>query len=233
MGLKAAYVVPSRGRPENVKRLVQACKKTDFRSDLWIVIDDNDWKRREYEAIANEFDVGYIIVENYSGGMCKSLNAALELLMDDTKYDYYDYFGFLGDDVLPKTIFWDYMMQLAIPFPKNGISYGNDLFQQENLPTHPLMTRSIIDHLGGMTPPGLLHLYADNFWKSLGRDINGLYYKPEIILEHLHPIAQKSAMDEGYARVNGLEIYEHDLRVYEDYIASEDYRRLVAILKNP
>lgn len=233
MTLKSAYVVPSRGRPENIVRLAKAFKKTDARSDLWVIIDEDDWHRKAYEKNANEYDYGYIVVENYTGGVCKSLNAGVEALMDSSIYDEYAYFGFLGDDHLPRTIYWDYFLMLAIPFPRNGIAYGNDLFQGENLPTGCLMNREIIDRLGGMTPPGFKHLYIDNFWKDLGRDIGGLYYKNEVIIEHLHPMAQKSEMDEGYARVNAVEMYKQDLATYEAYKISEDYQQLVASLINP
>ena len=133
--MPSAYVVPSRGRPENVKRLAQAFKKTETRCDLWVVIDDNDWERKAYEKNAEEYDYGYIVIENNSNGMAQPLNKGVEILMDDSRYDHYEYFGFMGDDHLPRTPFWDYILTLAIPYPKNGISYGNDLFQGANLPT--------------------------------------------------------------------------------------------------
>ena len=130
--MAAVFVVPSRGRPENVKRLAQAFKKTEARSDLWVVIDDNDWERKAYEKNAEEYDYGYIVIENNSNGMAQPLNKGVEIIMDDTQYDHYDYFGFLGDDHIPRTAFWDYILTLAIPYGKNGISYGNDLFQGAN-----------------------------------------------------------------------------------------------------
>jgi len=230
MGLKTAYVVPSRGRPENVKRLAKAFKDTEATADLWIVIDDNEWHRREYEKNAEEYEYDLLVVENFTGGCARSLNAAIEMLMDDSEFDFYDYFGFMGDDHIPRTLFWDYILRLSIPHPKNGIAFGNDLFQGGNLPTSFVATRAIADHLGGLTPPKTKHLYFDNFIKKLGEDINGLYYKPDVIVEHVHPVARKAAMDENYARVNSQEMYEHDRAVYEEFINSQEYRDLVAIL---
>lgn len=225
-----AVVVPSRGRPDNARRLAEAFKKTESRSDLWIVIDDNDWDRKAYEKNAEEYDYGYLVIENNASGMCAPLNKAVEILMDDTQYDHYDYFAFLGDDHLPRTLYWDYILTLAIPFPKNGISYGNDLLQGANLPTACFMNREIVERLGGMVPPGFKHLYVDNFWHKLGTDIGGLYYKPDVIIEHLHPVARKSQMDANYARVNSQEMYDHDRQIYEEYINSREYKDLVAVL---
>lgn len=229
--MKVAYVVPSKGRPENVKRLAQAFKQTQATADLWIVIDDNDWERKHYEKNAEEYDYGYLVIENDSTGMAQPLNKGVEILMDDEQYDHYAYFGFMGDDHLPRTLFWDYKLRLAIPHNKNGIAYGNDLLQGENLPTACLMNRQIVEHLGGMVPPNFKHLYLDNFWRKLGQDINGLYYRGDVIIEHMHPLARKSEMDLNYARVNAPEIYEYDRAKFEEYIASQDYADLVAILK--
>lgn len=225
-----AVVVPSRGRPDNVKRLAEAFKKTEANSDLWVVIDDNDWDRKTYEKNAEEYDYGYLVIENNASGMCAPLNKAVEILMDDTQYDHYNYFAFMGDDHCPKTLYWDYILTLAIPHPRNGISYGNDLFQGGNLPTACFMNREIVERLGGMVPPKFKHLYVDNFWHKLGTDIGGLYYKPDVIIEHLHPVAQKSKMDVNYARVNSQEMYDHDRQIYEEYINSQEYKQLVAVL---
>lgn len=229
--VKTAIITPSRGRVSNVIRLANAFKETQATADLWVVIDEDDWHCKDYERESELHDFGYIKIENTTGGMAYPLNRAAELLFDDKKYDHYDYFGFLGDDHVPRTMFWDYMLRLAIPDRKSGISYGNDLLQGGNLPTACLMTRSIVDHLGGMVMPGAKHLYLDNFWKTLGTDIGGLYYRPDVIIEHLHPLARKAAIDENYERVNSPAYYEHDREVFEDYIASDAYKNLVAALK--
>lgn len=229
--VKTAIITPSRGRPNNVIRLAKAFKDTQAVSDLWVVIDDDDWHSKDYERASEEHDFGIIRIENQTGGMAYPLNVAAEMLFDDTKYDHYDYFGFLGDDHIPRTFFWDYMLRLAIPDGKSGISYGNDLLQGSNLPTACLMTRSIVDHLGGMVMPDAKHLYLDNFWRKLGEDIQGLYYRPDVIIEHLHPLARKAQIDENYERVNSPAFYEHDREVFEDFIRSEQYANLVAALK--
>jgi len=229
--MKTAIVVPSRGRPENVKRLADSFHKTEARCDLWVVIDDDDWDRKHYENNAEEYDYGYLVIDNQSTGMAQPLNKGVEILMDDEKFDHYDYFGFLGDDHLPRTTYWDYILTLAIPYNTNGIAYGNDLLQGANLPTACIMNREIIEHLGGMVPPNFKHLYLDNFWKRLGTDIGGLHYRPDVIIEHMHPLARKSEMDINYARVNAQEVYDHDRELFDHYINSQAYADLVAVLK--
>ena len=131
---------------------------------------------------------------------------------------------------VPRTDYWDYLLTLQIPAQKQGIAYGNDLLQGGNLPTAVLMTRGIVEALRGMVQPKAKHLYLDNMWKKLGTDINALYYAENVVIEHMHPLAGKSKMDDNYARVNSEQFYEHDRQVFEDFINSQSYADLVAKL---
>ena len=78
-----------------------------------------------------------------------------------------------------------------------------------------------------MTFPGCIHLFFDNFVKQLGLDLEYLKYLPDVIIEHLHPVAGKAEMDEGYARVNQPKWYEQDLLTLQRYLASAQYAELV------
>jgi hypothetical protein len=82
-----------------------------------------------------------------------------------------------------------------------------------------------------MVPPNMIHLYLDNFWMKLGNDLGKLKYIPEVILEHMHPIAGKAEMDQGYLDVNAPEIYSVDLAAFTNYIASREYHKLLESLQ--
>jgi hypothetical protein len=136
----------------------------------------------------------------------------------------------MGDDHLPRTQGWDKAFIQALNLDQ-GIAYGNDLLQGENLPTAYAMTRSIVNELRGMTFPGCIHLFFDNFVKELGIDLKCLKYLPNVIIEHLHPVAGKAEMDEGYERVNQPLWYEQDLLTFQKYIRSAEYADLVNKLR--
>lgn len=224
---KTAYVVPTRGRPKSAERLLKAWEDTKAVADLYFVCDIDDWSLRDYEKID-----GINILTNHTtiNGCVEPLNFGVMTLLDDSTYDHYDYFGFLGDDNLPRTMYWDYLLRLLLPSDRNGIAFGNDLFHGGNLPTACLMTRGICEALKGMAPRTLKHLYVDNFWKILGTDIKALFYGHEIIIEHLHPLLHKAPMDDHYARVNSEEYYKHDEKALAAYIDSQDYKDLIAKL---
>lgn len=227
MAMNMCVVVPTRGRPENMLRLAQAFKDTKAEAHLYGVIDNNDPKWDEYYE---HTDYLQIPASNETGGCAKSLNTGAVSLLDITKHPLYDYFVFMGDDHIPRTQHWDREFQKAL-LGKTGIVYGNDLLQGENLPTAFAMTRDIVNELRGMTFPKCKHLYFDNFVKQLGIDLGYLKYLPDVIIEHLHPVAGKAEMDEGYARVNQPAWYEKDLLNLQRYLRSKAYADLVNKLK--
>jgi hypothetical protein len=216
-------VVPSRGRPENAERLAQAFKDTNTEADLYIVIDNDDPKWNEYAKSEN---YKKLPADNKTGGCAKSLNTGAVYLLDITKFPLYDYFVFMGDDHIPRTQGWDKAFIQALG-QNTGIVYGDDLLQGANLPTAFGMSRDLVNELRGMTFPGCVHLFFDNFVKQLGLDLEYLKYLPDVIIEHLHPIAGKAEMDEGYARVNQPKWYEKDLLTLQKYLASMEYAELV------
>jgi hypothetical protein len=216
-------VVPSRGRPENAERLAQAFKDTGAEADLYIVIDNDDPKWNEYAKSEN---YKKLPADNKTGGCAKSLNTGAVLLLDITKYPLYDYFVFMGDDHLPRTPGWDKAFIQALG-SNTGIVYGDDLLQGANLPTAYGMTRDLVNELRGMTFPGCVHLFFDNFVKQLGLDLEYLKYLPDVIIEHMHPVAGKAEMDEGYERVNQPKWYEKDLLTLQRYLSDMEYAELV------
>jgi hypothetical protein len=221
--MKMCVVVPSRGRPENAERLAQAFKDTGAEADLYIVIDNDDPKWNEYAKSEN---YKKLPADNKTGGCAKSLNTGAVLLLDITKYPLYDYFVFMGDDHIPRTPGWDKAFIQALG-TNTGIVYGDDLLQGANLPTAYGMTRDLVNELRGMTFPGCVHLFFDNFVKQLGLDLEYLKYLPDVIIEHMHPVAGKAEMDEGYERVNQPKWYEKDLLTLQRYLSDMEYAELV------
>jgi hypothetical protein len=78
-----------------------------------------------------------------------------------------------------------------------------------------------------MTFPGCVHLFFDNFVKQLGLDLEYLKYLPDVIIEHMHPVAGKAEMDEGYERVNQPKWYEKDLLTLQRYLSDMEYASLI------
>ena len=169
---------PSRGRPENAARLARAVARTarpGF-TRLVFVLDHDDPELDAYTAALRDGDPSLLIMVTRPDGprrMGPVLNWAAKQYAS-----VHGYLGFLGDDHLPHTGWWDDQLCAAIG-DKPGVAYGNDLFQQAALPTAVVMSAVIPRILGYMSPPPLEHLWIDDFWRTLG-EATRLEYLPGV-----------------------------------------------------
>lgn len=219
-------IVPSRGRPEAAGELAQAFVET-CTADTWLMfaVDGDDPTRAEYEALRDREQAAgrSIAVTTVTGGrsMVDTLNGAAKWLADAAHPGVPFAVGFQGDDHRPRTKGWDAAYLAALRDLGTGIVYGNDLLQGENLPTQCAMTADIVRALGYMAPPGLRHMYVDNFWATLGTEAACLRYLPDVVVEHLHPAAGKAEWDAGYRRVNARHMYDQDRNEFNRYCRHE------------
>jgi hypothetical protein len=131
----------------------------------------------------------------------------------------YDVVGFMGDDHRPRTLDWDHTIAAIAKREPGSVIYGNDLIQGAALPTAVFMDARIVRALGWFVVPGMTHLFMDNLWKTLGEQLGTLRYLPEIVIEHVHPIAGKAEWDDGYREANDGAVWEHDEAIYNEWIA--------------
>ena len=217
-----AILTPSRNRPQNIVHMIESLEQTQTKSDFIVIVDDDDVMLDRY--LATGADV--FMVERRGKGMAKPLNFVANHLKDK-----YRHFAFLGDDHRPRTKFWDVEFVNNLDEMETGIVYGDDLLQGKNLATQVGMTGNIVKALGGMTPPDMIHLYLDNFWMKLGTDLGALRFLPNVVIEHLHPVAGKAAWDEGYKSVNAEDVYSADGLAFSNYIQSQAYQNLLEKLR--
>lgn len=206
MDRRNLLIVPTRNRPDSALELLQEFKKTAVMSDIVFGLDDDDVSEYPEE-----------VLEHAERNPRLRMGGTLNLLA--RKYaDQYDYLSFMGDDHRPRTQSWDLRLANMIDTGP-GIAYGNDLLQGANLPTAVMMSAEIVEAIGYMVPPVLVHMYMDNFWKELGTALGALTYRDDVIIEHMHYLAGKSQIDAGYKEVNHQSVYEKDAEAFHKYIA--------------
>lgn len=206
-------IVPSRGRPENIKRFSQALKDTNAVVDFKVGVDDDDPTLEDYKKLAKE--EGFDLVIGPREMFAKTVN---RIVMDNLKYKY---FFWAGDDHVPRTDKWDLAYRKQLKEMKVGVVYGNDLYQGVNIATELAFTSNIPKALGYAIPPGFVHLYVDNYFMDLGRSIDSLVYMPEVVVEHLHPRAGKAEDDQTYLEANSPENWSNDRITFDNYISNQ------------
>lgn len=216
-------IVPTRGRPESARRLVDAWDATgafDDGATLCFAVDADDPSLDEYWTAlgikpdaALDDSIRYYQIPTWQP-MVHKLDSAARIYAE-----FHQPFalGFAGDDHLPRTRGWAARYLEALRELGTGTVYGNDLLQGERLCTQWAMTSDIVRALGRMVPAPVEHMACDNSVMDLGRLASCLRYLPDVVIEHMHPLAGKAEWDTGYARVNRAEQYQKDLAVYADW----------------
>jgi len=207
-------IVPSRGRPEQALALASAFRDTCTAGTRLVFATDSD-DPSDYSEVVR-LQLASEIRANHAS-MVDALNrraTGYAGLSDDAPFA----IGFMGDDHCPRTLGWDARYLEALTAMGTGMVYGDDLLQGGRLPTQVAMTSDIVRTLGYMVPPVLRHMYADNFWLTLGRSAGCIRYLPEVVIEHRHPMAGTAEWDEGYLRVNDKAVYAQDEQAFSDYL---------------
>ncbi len=211
--MSLAVVIPSRARPANTDTVLTACERTCVTRPVVIVaVDRDDPDLPGYRQVCA--GRAELLVVDPPAGHVGAINAAARHAI--TTVDPFAVVK-LDDDHRPATPGWDGAYLDALTDLGTGLCYGNDLLQGRNMPTAPGITADIVDALGFMAPPGLRHLYCDDFWRDLATQAGCIRYLPTVIVEHVHPGAGKAVWDEGYARVNSPERYAADGAAYRHY----------------
>jgi hypothetical protein len=203
-------LVPSRTRPGNIARLLQAWADTGATADLVVLVDDDDPELAGYfEATAGSVADLVVGPRQRIGPLVDHHAVALAAT--------FDVVAFMGDDHCPRTDGWDArILEASTPWT---VVYGDDLFQGENMPTAVFMGSQLIRKLGYFNPPGLDHLFLDNGWRHCGKALGTLTYLPDVVIEHVHYMANKVETDSLYQEVNSSHMYHHDRDAFHAWLA--------------
>lgn len=214
-------IVPSRGRPHNVQRLVDAIRATATTDPTIIIGLDEDDEANYPRLDGVRYSVGP------RTRFCRTVN---DIAVEEGPR--YDYLAILGDDVVPETVGWDEQLIAAIADDPFGIAYGADgNWPNGELPTHIVVTSSMVEALGWVCVPVLAHLCADLGWKDLAEATGTLHYLPAVSMQHLHRWGDRAPDDQTYREANGTEQAAQDHTAYQEWRESPAFDDAVAALR--
>lgn len=192
MRQRVLITLPSRGRPENVARFIEAYKATDAECDVAIRIDNDDVEQRGYRAL--DLPTTFSLTCAARVGCARSMT---ELHSWNPGYDAY---GLVCDDVVPETRHWDRL--LADACGRGGIAFGDDGMHGPRFATHPFIGADMIEAVGFYMPPGFNHFYIDDVWNDIGKATGRLHYMENVKMTHMHWSNGKA--DRATYQTNGL-----------------------------
>ena len=191
-------IVPSRGRPQGVARLLDAVYATSrAKTHLHVAVDEDDETLPLYRAVMDKAGAeGDVLETGPRKGLCAWTNEVAVRRAGE-----YPYLASLGDDMVPRTPGWDRALIRGIErMGGTGIVYPFDGVR-EDIPEACVMSSDIVAALGWMALPDCQHWYIDNVWADLGRGAGCLRHLRAIAVDHRNVVAEgrsdQTAKDNG------------------------------------
>lgn len=223
-----AVIVPTRGRPDNVAKVISAWDFTNAwdHADLILVADSDDPQIGGYRAL---IDPEACPVRLLEVPVWMPMVHKLDVAARDMAELYWAV-GFAGDDHLPQTIGWAARYLAALRELGSGMVYADDGYQGAKLSTEWAMTSDVVRALGRMVPAKVEHMFCDNAVLELFTAAGAVRHLPEIRIEHRNPYAGgKAPMDDQYKRVNGRDQMNRDRRTYQGWQRTEMDAQVAAV----
>lgn len=180
-------ILPTKGRPLNLKRFIRAYDDTKAIIPIWLILDANDGYRYNLIEIPPHWKRVSVPAGTPLGGIFKRVFE---------KYPHEDYYGMVADDVVPETEGWDKIMVSACKPDK--IVWGRDDLQNEKLPVHPFIGGDLVRRMGFWAAPGMKHWFVDNAWKAIADALGCGVYLSDVHMIHRHYVNGRAQMDKTY-----------------------------------
>lgn len=177
-----SILVPSRGRPDNVRRLYKSLVDTTVGEwELLIRLDLDD--PANYDQPPHQTNI-----------IGRRLLLS-ELWNDLVPYSLGDILCHGGDDITFDTPGWDIIVREAFPDDMVAFVHGDDLGGKgDTLGTHGFLSRKAVKTVGYFMPPYFASDYNDLWWNEVYNQLGRRVFVP-IVTEHHHPAFGKGVWD--------------------------------------
>jgi uncharacterized Rossmann fold enzyme len=203
------WFLPSRGRPANMARLLEAWRKTEASTPLILIVDADDPTLPEYKQLP--------LPENWTLRVAPERKPLGELVNDAYRTCPDEpWYGFIDDDRVPGTMHWD--TELVKTAGTDGMAYSDDGIKGELLSTNPVVAGDLVRKMGWFVPPGLDRLYIDTVWMAYARRNKVARYRGDVKTTHLHFSIDPTAFDATYMKPSARK----DREVFDQWLWSID-----------
>lgn len=219
-------LLPTRGRPANLHRFLEATVMTAVDWHLYLRFDFDDREAPAYDDVLETWKFYKSQITVVSGervGFGPSLNE----LAARAELHGVSHVGMFGDDVVPVDHGWDAALVEALG-DDLGVAYGDDGLRDKHspdLPTHYVTQTEVYRRLGYLAPPTIRHLFLDNVARDVGRHLKNFVFV-NVKIQHLHPWAEGEQIDDITYREGGrsAEVRRADRKAYLQWASSREWK---------
>lgn len=184
-----SVLVPTRNRPESVRRLLDSSFETaDTEVEFIFYVDEDDESSLDiiYKHGAHAI-IGPRIVLSEMWNRC-------------AEKAYYPVMMHCGDDIVFRTEGWDArVLQVFNEYDdKIVFVHGRDGYQDANIGTHGFLHRNWIEAVGYFVPPYFSSDYNDLWLTEVADALGRRRYLNDVYTEHMHPVIGKGTWDQTH-----------------------------------
>ena len=183
------WILPSRSRPNNLLRLIDAWERTGASTPVELCLDLDDSCLPQYDAM--QIPSGWHLSMGWHGPLSRLYNDAYGRHLGAT------FFGFIADDVVPLTNGWD--TRLIEVAGNDGMAVPAGGHDPNGAP-HFVLGGDLVRSVGWLSLPGLDRLYIVTVWQKIAESRGVLRRVPNVILEHRHFSIRKAMIDATYLK---------------------------------
>lgn len=215
-GLKISILVPTRGRPKSMFRLVQSIHLTSSVMPEVVFYVDNDDAESAEEArlLQKDFPIKLIVGPRITLSNC--WNECYKAATGDIIMQ-------AGDDLVFKTPGWDTQVinEFSSHPDKLIFLHGDDGAWGDRFGTHGFLHRNWFNAVGYVLPPYFSSDFADKWLNDVANAIGRRVYL-NFVTEHLHPLFGKAEWDKTHQERLARHCADNVEKLYEDLAPKRD-----------
>lgn len=189
---------PTRGRPDNVTRLLDSILATAcYQVQVVFYFDEDDTTGADTRAILRRYE-GDIAIQYVVGSrivLSHCWNRCYECAGHKSNV-----FFQCGDDIVFRSQWWDVEVEETFERYEDRIVlvHGRDGVHDERFGTHCFLSRRWINTVGVVVPPFYNSDWADQVLNDIGNELGRRVFLPNVYTEHLHPDVGKAVRDQTH-----------------------------------
>lgn len=218
-------ILPTRNRPDNLRRFIGAYSATGATLPVTVVLDADNVAPYELVLADAPASWNFAFINKFSRCYALAVNGVFESSPNEPFY------ALLADDVVPLTPGWD--MKLRDACQPCCVAWGDDgIYGDRNGASHPFISGDLVRAVGWLFPPYVRHASADKIWRTLSVELGIAQYRRDVLMPHLHWRQGRAEFDATYALQPSA---NEDAASFSRYLAGplykEDVRRTKERLK--
>lgn len=163
--------LPTRGRPDQLERFFRESKP---QIKGLVIADDDDWMHYTKIELPPKWD--WFIGPNLR--YVKKMNQVYD------RYPSEPFYAWVGDDFVCPTPNWD--LELKQEALAGHVAFGDDTINGPKNACAPFLPGWLVRAAGWITCPAFTHLYVDQIWWEIGRDLGISKYRPDVTTKAYH-----------------------------------------------